>query len=183
MTTIFLIRHGEAAASWQQDADPGLSDRGRAQAAALVAQLDPLPITAILSSPMRRARETAAPLAAQRSLPVQILQPFREIPTPASVELADRLAWLKGCAQQSWDEVDGLLVEWRRELLESLLALEGNVVVFTHFMVMNAVLGAMQNQSKLVCYQPDYCSVMTLSRLEKDLTLIDLGCQAASRVL
>ena len=63
---IFLVRHGEAAASWGQESDPGLSDLGRAQAAESARSLQRLmpPNTALVSSPLARAQETAAPLAA-----------------------------------------------------------------------------------------------------------------------
>ena len=34
--SIILIRHGEAAASWSKDPDPGLSDNGHEQAESLL---------------------------------------------------------------------------------------------------------------------------------------------------
>ena len=47
-----------------------LSNEGRAQAAALAATLAARPIRAVLSSPVQRAQETAAPIAARLGLPV-----------------------------------------------------------------------------------------------------------------
>ena len=72
MTRLILIRHCEPA----EDArgrvygtlDVGLSARGRAQAAELVDRLDGVAVDAIRTSPRRRARETAEPLAAARGL-------------------------------------------------------------------------------------------------------------------
>ena len=66
MPTIYMIRHGEAAAGWDADTDPGLSDRGRAQSEAVAREIEArvgrkLPL---LSSPLRRCRETSEPLAA-----------------------------------------------------------------------------------------------------------------------
>ena len=37
---IYLVRHGEAGKSWDEDPDPGLSDRGKGQSRKLVSQLD-----------------------------------------------------------------------------------------------------------------------------------------------
>jgi probable phosphomutase (TIGR03848 family) len=71
MTTVLLIRHGRTAANatgvlagWT----PGvhLDDTGVTQAAALGARLLPVPVTAVVSSPLERCRETAAALLAGR---------------------------------------------------------------------------------------------------------------------
>ena len=58
MPTIYLIRHGQAAAAWGESADPGLSPKGREQArqaASTIKAMHPMPI---VSSPKARARET-----------------------------------------------------------------------------------------------------------------------------
>lgn len=83
MTRLLLIRHahhdyvGKAIAGWL----PGvsLSKMGRKQAAALPARLAGAGITAICSSPLERAMETAAPLAADLGLPVETREGLREI--------------------------------------------------------------------------------------------------------
>ena len=68
MQTLFLIRHGKPAAVWgEADDDPGLDDAGRAQAEAARDHLLSLPEdqrpSRVVSSPLRRCRETAAPTA------------------------------------------------------------------------------------------------------------------------
>jgi probable phosphomutase (TIGR03848 family) len=75
MTTVLLVRHGLTAmtgpvlAGWT----PGvlLNDRGREQAAALAERLLPVPVTAIVSSPLERCQETAGALSAGRDLAVE----------------------------------------------------------------------------------------------------------------
>ncbi len=57
VTTLYLVRHGEAAAS--EEDDPGLSEHGRRQAAAVATRLAPAASDALVHSPKRRARETA----------------------------------------------------------------------------------------------------------------------------
>ncbi len=67
---VLLVRHGLTATTghvltgWT----PGipLDDRGQAQAAALAARLAPLPLDAIVSSPLERCQQTAAAIAATR---------------------------------------------------------------------------------------------------------------------
>ncbi|HET7234903.1 MAG TPA: MSMEG_4193 family putative phosphomutase [Actinomycetota bacterium] len=72
MTTLLLVRHGHTDVAgrrltgWQ----PGvhLNARGREEAERLVERLDGVPVDAIVTSPLERARETAAPLARARRL-------------------------------------------------------------------------------------------------------------------
>lgn len=75
MTTLHLVRH---AAHGQlghalTGRTPGvhLSAEGRTQAALLADRFAKLPVAAVLSSPMERAQETAAPVAARLGLPVR----------------------------------------------------------------------------------------------------------------
>lgn len=71
---LILVRHGQtqhnADGLVQGQADIPLSDVGRRQAAALAAALADEPIQAIVSSPLRRAWDTAATIAAARGLTV-----------------------------------------------------------------------------------------------------------------
>jgi broad specificity phosphatase PhoE len=70
---LVLIRHALPLRVTGVDgpADPRLSEAGLAQAALLAVYLDDDPVTAVYSSPLRRAVETAAPLAARRGLQVE----------------------------------------------------------------------------------------------------------------
>jgi broad specificity phosphatase PhoE len=64
---IFFVRHGETDANRRRlalgRADPELTERGLAQAAALAARFAGREIGAVRSSPLRRARDTAASIA------------------------------------------------------------------------------------------------------------------------
>ena len=68
-TTIVLVRHGET--DWNRDnrfqghADPPLNDNGRAQARSLASELSARTYEAAYTSPLRRAYETAAIVAAR----------------------------------------------------------------------------------------------------------------------
>jgi probable phosphomutase (TIGR03848 family) len=70
VTTVLLVRHGLTASTGEllTGWTPGipLDDRGVAQAAALAARLAPLPLDAIVSSPLDRCQQTAAAIAAGR---------------------------------------------------------------------------------------------------------------------
>jgi probable phosphomutase (TIGR03848 family) len=76
MTTIVLLRHGLTVMTGPKLAGwtPGVSldDRGKAQAERVAERLAPLPLSAIVSSPLDRCQETAGYVAAGRDVPVQI---------------------------------------------------------------------------------------------------------------
>jgi broad specificity phosphatase PhoE len=72
MTTLLLIRHAHMEGVGQilagRRAGVGLSAAGAAEADALARALAALPVAAVYTSPLQRARETALPLARQRGL-------------------------------------------------------------------------------------------------------------------
>ncbi len=84
-TTVILLRHGETDRTVARlfcgpgGADPGLNDVGREQALraaeALAAEVD---VDVLLSSPMRRTRETADVVGAALGLPAEVVDGFRE---------------------------------------------------------------------------------------------------------
>jgi broad specificity phosphatase PhoE len=71
---LILVRHGQTAANADGlllgRADPPLNERGRAQAAALARGLPPL--ARVVSSPLLRARQTAAVLADANGVAVEV---------------------------------------------------------------------------------------------------------------
>lgn len=84
MTELLLTRHGETV--WHHDnryagggSDIDLTDRGREQAAALARWCRTQDLDAVVSSPVRRARETAAPVGAALGMPVPTLEGLREV--------------------------------------------------------------------------------------------------------
>ncbi|HEC36316.1 MAG TPA: histidine phosphatase family protein [Anaerolineae bacterium] len=84
MTTLLLIRHATNDALKNQlivGRLPGvhLNEEGQAQALAVAERLAEVDLTAVYSSPMERALETARPLAARHGLEVQIHPGLHEV--------------------------------------------------------------------------------------------------------
>lgn len=85
MTELWLVRHGQTdwnlTGRWQgQAADaPGLNDTGYAQAQTIHEQLKGIEISAIYSSDLLRARQTAEMIAESLGLPVTLEWRLREI--------------------------------------------------------------------------------------------------------
>jgi len=83
MTTLLLVRHGHTDAAGRRltGRAPGvhLNELGRRQAERLVERLDGVRIDAIVSSPLERCRETAAPLAKARGRAVDVGRAWIEV--------------------------------------------------------------------------------------------------------
>ena len=81
--TVLLIRHGHTDAIGRRlvGRTPGvhLTSAGEAQARRLVDRLSATHLDAIYVSPLERARETAAPLAASRALTPRVLDDLTEV--------------------------------------------------------------------------------------------------------
>jgi broad specificity phosphatase PhoE len=183
MPTIYLVRHGHAAAGFDAHRNPGLDDVGRQQAQAtakrLNAQLDRrLPI---YSSPLARARQTADALAALWQAQVSSAPQVAEIPSP-STDLRERAAWLRGVMASRWSEQPQELLAWRRDMLDWVLGLPSDAVVFSHFVAINVIAGAAAGDDAVIVFRPDYASVTRIGTAGDALKLLGFGAEADTRV-
>jgi probable phosphoglycerate mutase len=148
---LLLIRHGLPELVVNDDgspADPPLSPTGREQADRVARWLDGLAIDRVYASPLRRARETAEPLALRRGLEVSIERGVREYDADAALYIPleelkrhDYPRWKELVAGGYAPEVDFLA--FHREVVESLEKIiaenaERRVAVFCHGGVINA---------------------------------------------
>ena len=104
---IYIIRHGEAAKSWEVDRDPELSLKGREQAqniSDILAQED-LNDFQIISSPLRRAIETAEPISKKLKKEVKIDESFIEIPSPG-IDMSESPSWLREMFSKNFYRLD-----------------------------------------------------------------------------
>ena len=83
MTTLWLVRHGahDRLGRFLDGRNPGihLSEAGRAQADRVAARLADEPVAAVHASPLARARETAAPIAARHGLEPKVEPALEEL--------------------------------------------------------------------------------------------------------
>ncbi len=110
--TLYLVRHGENPANLTREfshrlVDYSLTPRGVEQARETAEHFAHLPITAVYSSPLKRAYETAEIIATRLDQPVIVREEFREVnvgdlegqePTDALWAEHDRIfeAWFAG---------------------------------------------------------------------------------------
>jgi broad specificity phosphatase PhoE len=109
-TLLYLVRHGESLGNvnpgTRRSDDPPLTQRGREQAARAASALSRSGLDAVLTSPLRRARETADAIAAACGLAARAVDGFAEVDMGALADAADPAAraereavlsaWLRG---------------------------------------------------------------------------------------
>ena len=154
-TNIYLVRHGEAANSWAEALDSPLSELGNQQAKAVSGCFGETPLS-IVSSPMLRAKQTAAPLSQIWNVSVEIDDCFIEIPSDS--EERDRKKWLQQIFKQKWNMVNSQIWDWREKAFEALLRKKSDTIIFTHFMLINAVISKIEKTEQLVFFSPDNAS-------------------------
>ena len=164
---IALVRHGRASAGWDTAVDPGLDDLGRKQADEAAKKLDLIFVgqqVQIVSSPLLRCQQTAEPFAELRTTPVRVCAEVAEIPSPNGVEISGRVDWLRVAMQGTWSDLGGEYVEYRDSVVKFVQSLETSTVVFSHFIAINAAIGSLTGDDRLVIRSLDNCSVTLLDR-------------------
>jgi broad specificity phosphatase PhoE len=189
MTRVYLIRHGKPSATWGGvDEDPGLDETGKAQAEDVAKTLLALPEaerpTHVVSSPLRRCRETAEPYAKAIGAEIEIDAAVGEIPTPKSLEPSARAGWLRNAFAGAWAEIEGDMDydAWRRDVAAA-VAGRANTAVFSHFVAINAVLSHIGGDDRVIGFRPDHCSLTILDIGDDGLNLVARGPEASTGVL
>lgn len=189
MGLIHVIRHGKPASTWGgSEDDPGLDAVGLEQARAVAREIMALAPGVrpdrVVSSPLLRCRETAAPLAEALGVEVELDPRVGEIPTPAALSAADRPDWLRQAFTGRWTDIVGDLdyEAWTRAVASALAEHQG-AAVFSHFVALNAALASATGEQAVVIFRPDHCS-RTVFRMEQErLILVEKGREAQSQVL
>ena len=190
MPRIYLVRHAKPAAAWGDDPDPGLDALGVTQATA-VAQLlaKTLSLAPVYTSPLRRCRETAQPLCDLWQCAATVLPAVAEVPSPP-MDSAARREWLTAGMRGTWRELHDQAprgsidyLQWRRSVVDALLAMPHDCVIYTHYIAINVAVGAAQERDEVVCFRPDHASVTVLDASARPLQLIELGGEARTDVL
>ena len=182
-----MIRHGKPSAAWGgDDLDPGLDEAGRAQAeeAARALLALPVPPQRVVSSPLRRCRETAEPFARALGIGIEIDPAVGEVPTPAGVPHEARPAWLRKAFGGRWSEIEGDLnyESWRADVARAVQRHEG-AAIFSHYVAINAAVSLALGDERVMAFRPDHCSITTFEVAPSGLILIDKDREAATQVL
>jgi broad specificity phosphatase PhoE len=174
MARLYLVRHGRAAAGWDVALDPSLDELGREQAVAAVSKLavrlqdekTSFFDVDVVTSPLARCRETAAEFERATGAVARVEPRIAEIPSPGGVAMGDRVAWLRRAMQGTWSELierDGDdYAQFRDALLGWARGCRRDTVAFSHFVAINALIGAATHDDRLVIRALDNASVTTI---------------------
>lgn len=181
MTRLYLVRHGRAAAGWDTDPDPGLDAVGREQAALMANRLQPLGPLAVITSPMLRCQQTAAVLAARWNVAPRIEPGVAEIPSPEGVPMGERIEWLRLAMAGTWTQLGERYTVFRDGVMTTLSRIAdtgADTVVASHFIAINAAIGAILGDDRLLIRSLDNCSV-TIVEVKRGLfQLVETGEEA-----
>jgi broad specificity phosphatase PhoE len=175
---LLLVRHAlplrsEPGPARHGRADPDLSDEGRAQLERLPDALARFPITRVISSPQRRAVQTAEPVAAARGLDIEIDDRFaeydRELPFYIPIEqirAENPQEWARMASGRLPSAVDEDAFRARVQAAVDNVAVnaehEDTVAVFSHGGVINVVLHEILGTRRILSFPIDYVSVTRL---------------------
>jgi broad specificity phosphatase PhoE len=74
-------------------------------------------------------------------------------------------------------------LSWRSDMLEAVLRIPEDAVIFSHFIAINAIVGAATGSDDVVCFRPDHASVTVVSTHSGAFRIVELGRQAVTSVL
>lgn len=169
---LLLIRHAEPirVVDAEGPADPHLHERGMEQARRLAAWLEPEELHAVWSSPMKRAQETAAPVALAQGLPVLIDEELAEFDREATSYIP--LEEMKAAKDERYlAMIEGRLEDFDTDPLafqagvvaavERVVARHARqrVAVVCHGGVINAYVGHVLGIERVLFFEPKYTSV------------------------
>ena len=195
MIKIYLVRHGEASEGWTSQ-DPPLSDSGKLQAKSLINFVKSIfnesstnNINAI-SSPLNRCKETASLALEKQYLEIAINDNFRELPSP-TIDLEKRVDWLRRILPLTWSELlkdretiesEVNFTQWKENIMSNIYSLKKDTIIFTHFVVINSVVGEILKSDKIINFQPSNCSITEISKINDKLKIVKLGKSLESKV-
>lgn len=171
---LLLVRHALPVRNEHgEGSDPELSEGGWEQARRLPDALARFPISRLVSSPQRRAIQTAEPVAAARDLPVEIddrlAEYDRDLPQYVPIEhvrTENPEEWARMAQGRLPSTVDeGAFRARVRAAIDDVVAAadpDDTVAIFSHGGVINVLLHEILGTARLLSFPIDYVSVTRL---------------------
>ena len=185
MATVRLVRHGRASGGWDSDPDPGLDDVGVVQAEAVADVLSPLRLGSLphlVTSPLRRCRETAAPLATRWGIEAVVEPLVTELPSPDGVPFGRRVPWLQEAIAGTWTALGARYLDYRDAFVAYVAGLVEDTVIVSHFIAINTVIGRCTGDDRVMINRLDNTSITIVETSAAGLTLVSVGAEADTQL-
>ncbi len=189
LINIYVIRHGSVAG--QPALNPSLNAAGRQHAITSARQCMALThAIPVISSPLLRCCQSADVLAQAWGIDYRIEPGVIEVPSPMQ-EPALRSNWLHSMLGFSWQHMQAQgealgkgyaaeLAQWQESLHKVVQENKQDVVIYSHFFVINALLSWATGQQDVVSSLPDYGSIFHFQYGESGLALLSRGAELPS---
>jgi probable phosphoglycerate mutase len=112
---------------------------------------------------------------------IEINNIFDEIPAKG-VLLEDKMEWLKSIALMPIRDLPISVKEWNEKIIDTIFSINQDSIIFTHFMVMNAVVTYAKQFSKLVNISPDYTSTIKITAKDSQIISLKVGDQKKTKI-
>lgn len=141
--TLFLVRHGQAETGLDS-LDPGLAPIGHEQATLTAEHFARRGgVARLVVSPLRRTRETVAPIAARLDIEPEVRREVAEVFDP-TMPIEERRNMIGPFMEGRWSEQSEGLRAWRQRVIDTLVGLADgpqDVVVVSHYIAIDAAIG------------------------------------------
>ena len=173
---VILIRHGEAASTWDgDDRDPGLSPKGIDQANSINDFTKSIFSKGydFVSSPKKRAIETLNHASKGINVDFAVNENFVEIPAE-DISSDIRFEWLKDISTRKLETLPNDIKNWRERIIAETLSLKNNSIIFCHFMVINVLVGYAIKKDRLLHFYPDNASITEIEIENKKMSVVSM---------
>ena len=92
--------------------------------------------------------------------------------------MGERVDWLRQAMAGTWEQLGPRYTAFRDGVVETLRTATEDTVVASHFIAINAVIGAATGDDRLVIRSLDNCSITVLDVVNDTLHLIEGGHEA-----
>jgi len=176
--TFYLVRHGLAQAG-VEDLDPGLAPAGHEQAAAAARWLCGKNALRLAVSPLRRTRETAAPIGQETGLALEVREEVAEVFAP-SMPAEQRSAMIGPFMAGRWADQPPQLRAWRQRVVDALIELGleaesggGDLIVVSHYIAIGVAIGEATGDDRVVPVPMANCAISSFELVQGRIRLIE----------
>ena len=105
---------------------------------------------------------------------LKIQNKFSEIPSE-KISNDKKQNWLREVMSQDINTLPEEIKSWQDNIMNALSSINSDAVIFSHFMVINAIAASVLRNSKLLYFYPDYTSCTRLLVKDNQIKQIILG--------